>query len=216
MRKNSRNLGGMAIKPEDFDFISNFSTLWAVFLGAVLATAGGLAGSQLERIMERSQRQRDAALLFGEILSTLKLIIDMAVETRSIGDPYGPITLRMLRAARRELDIYDRNREMLYSLQDPLLRARIHRDAVRLTMPLDGIFDSTREIETIAAQLKTPNLPAEDREELQRRLEAIRQNRDGGFDFIKDTAAELMAVIKDLEPYAHQRFDRLANAVQNS
>jgi hypothetical protein len=206
----------MALKPEDFDFISNFSTLWAVFLGAVLATAGGLAGSQLERIVERGQRQRDAALLFGEILSTLKLILDMASQSRGVGDPYGPITMRFLRAARRELDIYDRNREMLYALHDPLLRARIHRDAVRLSMPLEGIFDSTLEIETISAQLKAPNLPAADREELERRIALIRQNRDSGFDFVKETAAELMSVITDLEPYAHQRFDRLANAVVNT
>src|SRR5215472_17272364 len=206
----------MALKPEDFDFISNFSTLWAVFLGAVLATAGGLAGSQLERIVERGQRQRDAALLFGEILSTLKLILDMATQSRGVGDPYGPITMRFLRAARRELDIYDRNREMLYALHDPLLRARIHRDAVRLSMPLEGIFYSTLEIETIAAQLKAPNLPDADREELERRIALIRQNRDSGLDFIKDTTAELMAVITDLEPYAHQKFDRLANAVANT
>ena len=206
----------MAIKPEDFDFISNFSTLWAVFLGAILATAGGLAGSQLERILERGQRQRDAALLFGEILSTLKLILDLAVDSRKVGDPYGPITMRFLRAARRELDIYDRNREMLYALHDPMLRARIHRDAVRLTMPLDGIFDSTREIETIAAQLKAPNLSAEDREELERRIALIKENRDTGFDFVKDTASELLVVIRDLEPYAHQNFDRLANAVSQT
>lgn len=206
----------MALKPEDFDFISNFSTLWAVFLGAVLATAGGLAGSQLERIVERGQRQRHAALLFGEILSTLKLILDLAADSRKVGDPYGPITMRFLRAARRELDIYDRNREMLYSLHDPMLRARIHRDAVRITMPLDGIFDSTREIETITAQLKAPNLSAPDREDLERRIATIKENRDSGFDFVRDTTSELLAVIKDLEPYAHQSFDRLANAVSQS
>ncbi len=204
----------MALKPDDFDFISNFSTLWAVFLGAVLATAGGLAGSQLERILERGQRQRDAALLFGEILSTLRLILDLACQSRSVGDPYGPITMRFLRAARRELDIYDRNREMLYALHDPLLRARIHREAVSITMPLDGIFDSTREIETITAQLKA-NLPDEERKELERRIATIKENRDGGFDFIKEKAGEILAVIKDLEPYAHQSFDKLANAMRN-
>ena len=31
----------MALNPEDLDFISNFNTLWAVFLGAILATLGG-------------------------------------------------------------------------------------------------------------------------------------------------------------------------------
>ncbi len=205
----------MALSPDDFDFLSNLSALWAVILGAVLATAGGLAGSQIERIFERRERERDGAILFGEIFSTLKIILDLAGESRGVGDPYGPITMRMLRAARRELDIYDRNRELLYSLSDANLRARIHRDAVRLTMPLEGIFDSSREIETIAAQLKAPHLPDEDRAELQRRIETIRQNRDIGFDFVVETAGQLAAVIKDLEAYAHQSFDRVEVAARS-
>lgn len=206
----------MALQPEDFDFISNLSTLWAIIIGAVLATAGGLAGGQIERFFERRERERDCAVLFGEIFSTLKIILDMAGESRRIGDPYGPITMRMLRAARRELEIYDRNRELLYSLNDPNLRARIHRDAVRLTMPLEGIFDSTREIETIGAQLKATHLPDEDRKELERRIDTIRQNRDSGFDFVIETSGQLAAVIKDLEPYAHQKFDRIESAVRDT
>ena len=109
----------MALQPDDFDFISNFSTLWAIVIGAVLATVGGLAGSQIERVVERRQRERDAALLFAEVFSTIKVLLDMAGDTRRIGDPYGPITMRFIRAARREVEIYDRNREQLYCRAAP-------------------------------------------------------------------------------------------------
>src|SRR5215472_4872258 len=115
--------GGMALKPEDFDFISNFSTLWSVILGALLATMGGLAGGQLEYFFESRRRERDSALFFAEVLSTLKIILDLATNARKIGDPYGPITMRMLRSARREIDIYERNRETLYALRNGELRA---------------------------------------------------------------------------------------------
>lgn len=43
----------MAVRPEDFDFISNFDTVWAVALGAILATLGGFAATQMERVMGR-------------------------------------------------------------------------------------------------------------------------------------------------------------------
>src|SRR5579864_4075349 len=146
----------MALNPENFDFISNFNTLWPIVLGALLATAGGLAGGQLEYFLESRRREKDAALFFAEVLSTLKIILDLAADTRKIGDPYGPITLRMLRSARREIDIYERNRETLYALRDGDLRARIHTAILRLTMPLDGLFDATSAIETYSTQLRAP------------------------------------------------------------
>src|SRR5262249_52990888 len=37
-------------------------TLWAVVIGAVLATAGGFAASQLEAYLRRRERERNAAL----------------------------------------------------------------------------------------------------------------------------------------------------------
>src|SRR5215472_6137856 len=179
--------GGMTLKPEDFDFISNFSTLWSVILGALLATMGGLVGGQLEWFFESRRRERDAALFFAELLSTLKIILDLAVNSRKIGDPYGPITLRFLRSARREIDIYERNRETLYAIRDSDLRARIHTTILRLTMPLDGIFDTSTAIETVTTQLKVPQLMEADRSELEGRIANIRENRDGGFDFLMET-----------------------------
>jgi len=180
----------MALKAEDFDFISNFSTLWSVILGALLATFGGFVGTQLEWFLENRRRERDAALFFAEVLSTLKILLDFAADTRRVGDPYGPITLRFLRSARREIDTYERNRENLYMLRDGEVRARVHALMLRLLMPIDGIFDSTEAAETISKQLKATGLDEADRADLERRLEAIKANRDSGFDFILETAAQ--------------------------
>ena len=48
----------MMLKPDDLDFISNFDTVWAVILGAVLATLGGFAATQFEQLMGRRERER--------------------------------------------------------------------------------------------------------------------------------------------------------------
>ena len=90
----------MRLNPDDYDFISNFSTVGAIVLGSLLATLGGLAATQLEWRFERQRRERQAALFFGEVLSTLLVILQIAKQTKGRGDPYGPITLRMLRQAR--------------------------------------------------------------------------------------------------------------------
>src|SRR5450432_3102624 len=96
---------------DTFGFLTDQSTLIAVILGAILATIGGFVATALERILDRRERERYAAMFFGEVLSTLAIIVRFADETKKIGDPYGPVTMRMLRSARSELDIYDRNRE---------------------------------------------------------------------------------------------------------
>jgi hypothetical protein len=203
------------MKPEAYDFLSNLSTVWAIVIGAVLATAGGLLATWIERKVERHHRERNAALFFGEMLSTLDVLLDFGTQTRTIGDPYGPITLRFLRSARREIDIYDRNRETLLFLQDGRLRARIHTVILRLSMPLDGIFDFTQEIALTEAQLKALARDDLDREEISRRIDDLRLRRDGSFDFVAETASQLKALIADLEPVARQSFRPLAQAARS-
>ena len=124
------------------DLSPHADTLAAVVLGALLATVSGVIANLFEARIRRRERERAAALLFGEVLSTLRVVLEGAEAVRGRGDPYGPVTRRMLRTARRELDIYDRNREALMDLQDYRLRADLNRLAVRLAMPLDGMLDS--------------------------------------------------------------------------
>ena len=206
----------MALKPEDYDFLSNMSAIWSIVIGALLATLGGLAGSQLEWYFERSRREHDSALLFAELLSTLKILLDLAADTKKVGDPYGPITLRMLRSARREIDIYERNRENLLALRNGELRAKIHTTVLRLAMPIDGIFDSSQALEALALQLRTPNLPAQERSELETRMATIRDNREAGFTFIMETSnTQLKDAVTQLMGYggqSHEVINRVVNA----
>jgi hypothetical protein len=188
----------MALKSEDFDFISNFSALWPIVLGALLATVGGLAGGQLEAFFENRRREKDAALFFAEVLSTLKILLDMAADSKKVGDPYGHITMRMLRSAKREIEIYERNRENLYSLKDGDLRAKVHTIILRLSMPLEGVFDTTQAIDTIMVQLKVPNLTETDRLELEKRAESVRDGREQSFDYLVQTIPEMKPLLDQL------------------
>ena len=205
----------MALKPADMDFISNFNTLWAVFLGALLATLGGFVATQMEWILERKRRERNAAIFFGELLTTMNIILTMADETRSIGDPYGPITLRMLRSAVKEADIYNRNRETLFDLRDAELRARIHTLVLRIVMPADGVFDTTAEISHVRDLLKSPGLTLDDRAELEERLERLREARIGSFDTLVESSTQLKNVVRLLEPIAKYSYENLDKVVRN-
>jgi hypothetical protein len=204
------------LQPGDYDFISNFSTVWAVFLGAILATIGGFAATQLEWYFERQRRERNAALFFGEVLSTMTLLLRMAQETRGRGDPYGSITMRMLRAARREVDIYDRNRESLLDLRDGDLRARIHTQILRVVMPLDGIFDATQEIGFVQNQMKSGLLSDADKADLEGRIATMQDSRNGGFDFAVETAQQMQETVRRLAPLAGQSFENIEAVVRNS
>src|SRR5271165_680108 len=72
------------MRSETFDFVSNFSTLWQVILGAFLATGGGLVANQLEWRAQTRRRERNAALFFGEVLSSFAMILKRADETKKI------------------------------------------------------------------------------------------------------------------------------------
>jgi len=193
---------------DTFGFLVDQNTLIAVIMGAVLATIGGFTATIFERHLDKRERERNAALFFGEILSSLAIILRFADETKKIGDPYGPVTLRMLRSARSELDIYDRNREGLFDLRDADLRARIQTLLIRVSMPIDGVIEASEDIKSMREQLRTQSDPAE-RAELEARLKADEARREGGYEFIQQTAAQLKGVIAGLEPIARHSFDRL-------
>jgi len=124
------------------DLSPHADTLAAVVLGASLATVSGVIANQFESFFRRRERERSAALLFGEIFSTLRVILEGASAIRSVGPRYGPVTRRMLHAARREIDIYERNREAHVDLREAELRSDTHNLALRISLPLDGLLDS--------------------------------------------------------------------------
>ena len=120
-------------------------TLAAVVIGAALATLGGILAGQIEHHLIRRERERNAGLLFGEILAALNMILQLADEARGRGDPYGPITMRILKAAHRETQIYDRNRELLFAVRDATLRARTHILLLQMSLTLDSVFEAASE-----------------------------------------------------------------------
>jgi hypothetical protein len=180
---------------------SGDDTVWAVVLGAVLATLGGFVAARLESYFGRRERERSAALLFGEILSVLDLILVLADEARGRGDPFGPLTLRMLRAAKRETETYDRNRESLYDLRDPGLRARIHTIMVRVTLSLEGVFESAECID----RLEVAGGPAPDSDDA-RRLAYFVTSRQGAFEFAIEARGPIKDIVAALQPLAKQPF----------
>jgi hypothetical protein len=125
----------------------------AVTVGAVLATFGGFLATEMEATLRRKERERSAALLFGELLTALGTIIKIADQSRGHGDPFGPFTLRMLRAAQRETDAYERNRGALYDLRDGRLRLQIHVLMVQVSLALEGVFETTAAIAAAGSNL---------------------------------------------------------------
>ena len=49
----------------------------------------------------------------------------------------------MARAVRREVDIYDRNRERLFVVRDASLRPRTNALLARITFSIDRVLDNT-------------------------------------------------------------------------
>jgi hypothetical protein len=205
----------VALKPEDMDFISNFSTLWAVVLGAVLATLGGFVATQMEWFLEQRRRERNAALFFGEVLSTLNILLDFAANATKIGDPFGPITLRLFRSVLGEVEIYNRNRETLYDLKNVALRTRIHTLVLRVNMAIDGIVDTTNTISALQREIDAGSTP-EERGKLESRMAALTQTRQGSYEFVIESAGQIKGVVKALEPIAHFSAADIEQAVRNA
>ena len=206
----------MAVPAEAFDFIQNFDTLWALAAGAVLATAGGVAASQLEHRVDANRARRQAALFFGEIMAMLSIVVNSAERAKNIGDPFGPVTMRLLRTVRREIDVYDRNRERLFELPDPALRARINMALLRATMGVEGAIEAAVEAVGIETELKlNPTMSNDQRCHLEARLADQLSRREGGFEFLTESAAQARNLTKELEPIAGVDFTALARAVQS-
>jgi len=190
-------------------------TLWAVVVGAVLATAGGFAATRLEDVVSKRARERSAAVLFGEILSVLELIVVLANESRARGEPYGPFTMRLLRAVRREIDVYDRNRESLYDLRDATVRARIHTLMVQVTLSLEGIFESSEQIEAGEAALVRMSADDPYKATAEARLSVLIDARQQAFNFTMENVAGAKSILSLLRPLARQRFDAAEAVVRD-
>lgn len=171
-------------------------TLMAVVVGALLATLGGFIAARFEAWLRRRERERDAALLLGEILFTFVTVLKMTDETRRIGDPYGPITMQMLAGARREADAYERHRDRLPDLSDADLRIGMHKLMITLTMTLDGMLANTASVGDFPPTKAGRAAAA-----------ALKAQRDSAFDFIVESLPALDPLLARLSRIARISFD---------
>ena len=190
----------------DLHFSAGDETLWAVILGAVLATIGGFLSTSYEASFRRREREHGAALLFGEILSVLALIIGMTRDARGRGEPYGTWTLRLLRVIRREAETYERNRESLYDLRDVRTRAQIHTVMIKVMVGLEGVFDATERIGADTIIHRQDGLDPMSKAEVEGRLATAQAERDRAFDALVETAGEIAPIVEVLRPLAKQDF----------
>jgi hypothetical protein len=205
----------MPVRSEAFDFLSNLDTIWAIVAGAILATTGGLIATQLEHRFDMKRRERESALFFGEIMTMVRMTAEAAERARGIGDPFGPVTMRLLRMVRRELDVYDRNRERLFELKDPIMRAHIHRTLLRTMMGVEGTIESANEAAELEDEiLSSPDMAPQRLEVLTRRMEDQKQRRNLSFDFLNEMSQSAVDLAKKLEPIARVDFDTLLKAAR--
>jgi hypothetical protein len=163
-----------------FDAVENVSTLGAIVLGAVVATIGSFAASWYERRLLRREREADAALVFAEVLRLLALQISVVRAAHARGDPFGPITVRMVRGVRREIEIYERNRERLFMVRDAQLRPRASTLVARLSFAAERVLDNTDALASGATEAERAELMA---------------GRVQAFEFLVESADELPALI---------------------
>jgi hypothetical protein len=171
--------------------------LVGVSAGAVLATVGGFAATQLTVLLDQRRRRRQAALLSGEILAVLARLLKFVGERRQGGGSLDPATLRLLRTGRRELTLYEHNRELMFSLSDADLRASIHTTMLRLIIPLDQILDDSKgAVRSPRTGEIEPDRPRDVEAALHENLETLIAARDN----IED-------LLRNLRPLARDRFD---------
>lgn len=193
-----------------FDFIGNLDTLLAVVVGAALALIGGILSEHYEDAIERRRRERDAARFFGEILGSIDALVDRAIHSQKFGDPWGPVTMRLFRTAMREAEVYDRNRERLFDIQDMELRSRIHVHVISEIFPLEAIIEGSDRIAAITERLDDgPVLSDDKRQKLQERLAVWLNSRKTGLDFIEDERKKTSDLCRALESLAGISFTKI-------
>jgi hypothetical protein len=187
------------MRTENFEFLSNLDTLAAVVLGALLATAGGLVAEHYEDQIERKRRERDAARFFGEILASIDGVLDFAINSQKIGDPWGSVTCRMFKTAARESLVYERNRERLFDIRDTALRARVHRHFITEMFPLEALIDYSEEINRIETTLaEDPSIAAPRADRMRERAKDLRAVRERTLEVLveeREKAAEISAAL---------------------
>src|SRR5215470_16391942 len=82
-----------------FDLAGAGAQLAAMLTGAFLASAGGFFVAWLLDRMQRKRQERSIALVCVDLLVGLAVIVNLAKSSAGRGDPFGPLTMRLVRRA---------------------------------------------------------------------------------------------------------------------
>ena len=191
-----------------FDFVGNLDTLLAVLLGALLATGGSLLAEIVQDRLGRKRRQRDAARFFGEIITSLGHIFDLACESQKIGDRWGGYSQALFQTASQEAAVYERNRERLLDVGDMKLRFAIHRNMLRTISPLANVIEHTKHIEHLETKLEEEDIMSESaRNALRERIARLDAFREGSLASAQSQRTKASDILARLEALAGVKFD---------
>ncbi|WP_230635454.1 hypothetical protein [Sphingomonas sp. Leaf4] len=126
--------------------------LLSVTVGAILATTGGFISGRLAAKVEQRRRARFAATIGREVLASLQHVVVLLNDVHDRGDPFGRLTMRLIRSARREVELYERNREAMFEVGDDELRFQLHDLMTRLAITLDFLIDESQDKESEVAR----------------------------------------------------------------
>ena len=195
------------MRPSVFDFIDNLDTLLAVIIGAVLATGGALVAELVQDRLGRKRKARDAARFFGEILTSVDLVLDRGLSSLKFGERYGTVSKRLFRTALAETTVYERNRERMFDIHDLELRRLIHRHFLEETVPLVALLEYWDEIDEIEQILAEDEQMGEARRSVKlARLEDLKSRRDTAMETVRAKQDDTRKICELLEPIAGLKF----------
>jgi len=190
-----------------FEYVGNLDTLLAVCVGAVLATGGALVADLIQERTGRKRRERDAARFFGEILTSIDRILDVAFASQKIGERWGSVTRRLYRTAQSEAGVYERNRERLFDIRDMGLRSRIHEHFLSKAVCVTAVLEYCNEAMEIEKRLGNEDaISAERAAALKAELSEQTEAREAALATLVAERAKTKSITSDLKKLAKAEF----------
>lgn len=198
-----------------FDLAGAGAQLAAMLTGAFLASAGGFFVAWLLDRMQRKRQERSIALVCVDLMMGLAVILNLAKGSVGRGEPFGPLTMRFISRAQRDLDVYERNRERIADIDDSELRAEIYQCMARYMLGVEGILSETEMLERLDGVMAEARKMGDTAklEELSRQRAEREARRAASFEFLMDTVAVAQPVSAKLRSVAKSRAGDLAGLI---
>ena len=193
-----------------FEYVGNLDTLLAVCVGAVLATGGALVADVIQERAGRKRRERDAARFFGEILTSIDRILDVAFASQEIGERWGSVTRRLYRTAQNEAGVYERNRERLFDIRDMGLRSRIHEHFLSKSVCVTAVLEYCNEVMEIEKRLgHDSSMSSQHDDALKAQLAEQNESREAALVTLVEERAKTKSITADLQRIARVEFSEI-------